>query len=123
MWVYGSDFDSQILPPLKMWQNTQGQGQLFFVPMCIFTSLSRATFTFHITDLTRILKSFSPFVLKMWQDTQGQGQLFGQQAVAFFKTSGLDNVTLRNIWSIADARQVHFLLREVRCRQVIDCAL
>lgn len=45
-------------------------------------------------------------------DTEGTGQLQGMHAVNFFKLSGLDVSLLKNIWSLADSRQRHFLARE-----------
>lgn len=45
-------------------------------------------------------------------DTAATGQLQGLHAVNFFKLSGLDVGILKNVWSIADARQQHYLDRE-----------
>eukprot|EP00624_Nannochloropsis_granulata_P007574 evm.model.NODE_8501_length_17168_cov_60.054344.1 len=45
-------------------------------------------------------------------DTAATGQLQGLHAVNFFKLSGLDVGILKNVWTVADARQQHYLTRE-----------
>lgn len=37
----------------------------------------------------------------------------GLQAVNFLRLSGLDVGLLKNIWNVADSRQLHYLQREV----------
>lgn len=46
-------------------------------------------------------------------DPTGAGELGPGAAVAFFRKTGLDDVTLGNVWALADTHQAGFLDRSV----------